>query len=59
MDETLDRRNALRERVPLRFSAELGHGDFEDPFAADVVNLSKGGLSMRAACLPDIGSRLS
>ena len=34
MDETLDRRNALRERVPLRFSAELGHGDFEDPFAA-------------------------
>ncbi len=59
MDETLDRRNVQRERVPLRLSAELGHGDFEDPFAADVVNLSKGGLSMRAACLPDIGSRLS
>src|SRR5262249_8552371 len=58
MDDNLDRRNAQGEWVPLRFSAELGHGDFEDPFAADVLNLSKGGVSMRAACLPDPGSRL-
>lgn len=59
MEETLDRRNARHERIPLRLSAELGHGDFEDPFAADVLNLSTAGISMRAACLPDIGSRLS
>src|SRR6185436_11179037 len=32
---------------------------FEDPFEASAVNLSKGGLSMRSACLPDPGTRLS
>jgi hypothetical protein len=59
MSDTADRPNERSERVPLSIPIELGHGDFEDSFEADGVNLSKGGLSMRAACLPDPGSRLS
>jgi hypothetical protein len=59
MSDTSDRPNERSERVPLSIPIELGHGDFEDSFEADGVNLSKGGLSMRAACLPDPGSRLS
>ena len=47
------------ERVALRIPVELGQGDFEDPFQASTVNLSKGGLQMRSACLPDPGTRLS
>jgi hypothetical protein len=59
MADTADRQNERGERVPLAIPIELGHGDFEDAFAADGVNLSKGGLSLRASCLPDPGSRLS
>jgi hypothetical protein len=59
MADTTDRPNERSERVPLSIPIELGHGDFEDSFEADGVNLSKGGLSMRAACLPDPGSILS
>ena len=58
MASTLERRNEHPERVPLRMAVELGHGDFRDPFAASVCNVSKGGISMRATCLPDVGSRL-
>ena len=59
MADTADRQNERGERVPLAIPIELGHGDFEDAFAADGVNLSKGGLSLRASCLPDPGSLLS
>jgi hypothetical protein len=58
MEPSLDRRNDESERVPLRLEVELGQGDFQDAFAADSLNLSKGGISMRGPCLPDIGSRL-
>jgi hypothetical protein len=58
MEPTLDRRSERSERVPLRIEVELGQGDFQDAFPADSLNLSKGGISMRAPCLPDIGSRL-
>jgi hypothetical protein len=58
MEPTLDRRYDQSERVPLRIGVELGQGDFQDPFAADLLNLSKGGVSMRAPCLPDVGSLL-
>jgi hypothetical protein len=47
------------QRVALRIPVELGQGGFEDPFEASSVNLSKGGLSMRSACLPDPGTRLA
>ncbi|MFI5309080.1 MAG: PilZ domain-containing protein [Polyangiales bacterium] len=58
MPANLDRRNDRSERVPLRMAVELGDGDFRDAFAADALNFSKGGLSMRAGCLPDVRSRL-
>lgn len=58
MESTLERRNERSERVPLQIAVELGEGDFRDAFAGHARNLSRGGISMRAACLPDIGSRL-
>ncbi len=58
MEPSPDRRNDRSERVPLRLAVELGDGDFRDPFAADALNFSKGGISVRAACLPDLHSRL-
>lgn len=58
MEPNRERRNDRSERVAVRLAVELGHGDFRDPFAADVLNVSSGGISMRAACLPDIGSTL-
>ena len=53
-----ERRNDRSERIAVRLAVELGHGDFRDPFAADALNVSKGGISMRAPCLPDLGSLL-
>lgn len=58
MEPTRERRNDRSERIAVRLAVELGHGDFRDPFAADVLNVSSGGISMRSACLPDIGSVL-
>jgi hypothetical protein len=58
MEPTLDRRNDRSERVPVRIAVELGQGDFGDAFDADALNFSSGGISMRAACLPDVRSRL-
>lgn len=55
MDPSLDRRH---DRVPMRVAVKLQHGVFEDSFEADALNLSKGGISMRAPCLPDLRSRL-
>ena len=58
MEKAFERRNEQSGRVALQLPVELGHGDFVDPFTADARDLSKGGIAMRAACLPDIGSRL-
>jgi hypothetical protein len=58
MASTFERRHDNPERVPLNMAVELGDGDFRDPFAASVCNVSKGGISMRATCLPDVGSKL-
>jgi hypothetical protein len=58
MEPIRERRNDRSERIAVRLAVELGHGDFRDPFAADVLNVSSGGISMRAACLPDVGSTL-
>jgi hypothetical protein len=43
----------------MRVAVKLQHGDFEDSFEADALNVSKGGISMRAPCLPDLHSRLT
>ncbi|MGD8861329.1 MAG: PilZ domain-containing protein [Myxococcales bacterium] len=53
-----DRREERPERVSVRIPVELGFGDFDDAIEADAVNISRGGLSMRSPCLPDVGERL-
>lgn len=58
MQNAHDRRDEQNPRVPVRVAVELGEGDFRDAFAADSLNVSKRGISMRSHCLPDIGSRL-
>jgi hypothetical protein len=45
-------------RVPLGVLVELTHEDFDESFQADGVDLGVGGLGMRAAFLPDVGSRM-
>lgn len=57
MDGAMERRRS-GVRVPLDFQVALAHEDFEEAFFADSVNLSIGGLSMRAPFLPDVGERL-
>lgn len=59
MADPQNRLEDRNQRVALRIPVELGQGGFEDAFEASTVNLSKGGLSMRSACLPDPGTRLS
>lgn len=46
-------------RVPLGILVELTHEDFDEAFEADAVDVGPGGLGMRAAFLPDVGSRLT
>jgi hypothetical protein len=45
-------------RVPLGVLVELTHEDFDEPFEADGIDVGVGGLGMRAAFLPDVGSRM-
>jgi len=63
MADSENRFEDRNQRVALRIPVELGQGSlphaFEDAFEANTVNLSRGGLSMRSACLPDPGTRLS
>ncbi|MDD9936087.1 MAG: PilZ domain-containing protein, partial [Myxococcales bacterium] len=56
IDDPKDERT--QARVPVEIPVELGYGDFEDSFEAAALNVSRGGLSMRAPCLPDVGARL-
>lgn len=59
MQEAIERRNPERVRVPLEdMLVELRPEGFDEAFEADVVDLGLGGLAMRAAILPDVGSRL-
>lgn len=58
MDPILDRRHERSERAPVRVAVQLHQGDVEDAFEAAALNVSKGGISMRASCLPDVHSRL-
>ncbi len=59
MQEAIERRNPGRARVPLEdVLVELRPEGFDEAFEADAVDLGLGGLAMRAAILPDVGSRL-
>jgi PilZ domain len=58
MMQNVERRNEDQSRVPLALSVELGHDGFDESFEADAVDLSPGGLSLRTACLPEIGEEL-
>ena len=59
MQAAHERRSNVAVRVPLDVLVSLAHRDYDEPFEADAVNLSTGGLSMRAAYLPEVGSRLA
>jgi hypothetical protein len=59
MMTTLDRRHGERARIPCNIPVELTDDSRQAlPFEADAVDLSVGGLSLRAPMLPEIGSHL-
>lgn len=51
-------RRAHATRVPLDLFIRLAHEDYEEPFDADGVDISTGGLALRADYLPEVGDRL-
>jgi hypothetical protein len=56
MEIFVDRRTDRCSRMLTDTSVELVHEDFEEPFEADCVDLSTGGASIRASCLPEVGA---
>jgi len=57
MERNQERRDEHEKRVPIRAAVELAESS-EDSFEADAVNLSRGGMSLRSQCLPDVGAKL-
>lgn len=57
MERNEERRDEHEKRVPIRAAVELAESQ-DDAFEADAVNLSRGGMSLRSQCLPDVGTRL-
>ena len=55
---TPERRTSERARIPCHIPVELMDSSRSAQFEADAVDLSVGGLSLRAARLPDVGSQL-
>jgi hypothetical protein len=55
---TPERRHSERARIPCQIPVELTDAARAAQFEADAVDLSVGGLSLRAAQLPDLGSQL-
>jgi hypothetical protein len=55
---TPERRHSERARIPCHIPVELTDAARAAQFEADAVDLSVGGLSLRAAQLPDLGSQL-
>ncbi|MEM9068257.1 MAG: PilZ domain-containing protein [Myxococcota bacterium] len=59
MEAASERRSVQDPRVPLdNVLVEVAPEGFVEGFEADGVNVGPGGLSMRSAILPDVGSRL-
>lgn len=57
MERNQERRDEHEKRVPIRAAATLAENS-DDAFEADAINLSRGGMSFRSQCLPDVGARL-
>lgn len=55
---TPERRHSERARIPCHIPVELTDAARAAQFEADAVDLSVGGLSLRTAQLPDLGSQL-
>lgn len=58
MQAGIERRARDAHRVPLDMLVRLTHEDFEEPFDADGVDVSTGGIALRADYLPKVGDRL-
>ncbi len=58
MEARIERRAPDVPRIPLDVLVRLTHEDFEEPFDADGVDVSTGGLALRADYLPEVGDRL-
>lgn len=59
MQTATERRDPQQLRVPLDdVLIDLSPAGYGDYFAADGVNLGRGGLLMRSSILPDVGTRL-
>lgn len=58
MEARNDRRAHDVPRIPLDVLVRLTHEDFDEPFDADGVDVSAGGLALRADYLPEVGDRL-
>lgn len=59
MQQAIERRNPEQARIPLEdVLVELRPEGYDETFEADAVDVGLGGLAMRAAILPDVGSRL-
>lgn len=58
MEARTDRRAPEAQRIPLDMLVRLTHEDYEEPFDADGVDVSAGGIALRADYLPEIGDRL-
>jgi len=54
-----ERRLQNSVRIAYGQSIALSHEGFHEPFDAECVDLSPGGLSLRASCLPGVGETLT
>ncbi|MBI5514266.1 MAG: PilZ domain-containing protein [Deltaproteobacteria bacterium] len=55
----MDRRDPAMPRRPFRATVDLATGSHGDPFQADAMDLSTGGMAVRTAFLPEHGERIS
>jgi len=58
MQTTSERRHESATRVAFGLPIALNHEGFHEPFEAECVDLSPGGLSLRSSCLPGVGETL-
>src|SRR5688572_7827978 len=54
----IERRDPLTTRHPLDLLVQLSHEDYNEPFDADSVDVSRGGIALRSDYLPEVGDRL-
>lgn len=59
MQTTSERRLQHSTRIAYGLPIALSHEGFHEPFEAECVDLSPGGLSLRSSCLPGVGETLT